>query len=151
MLNTKVIEQPQRGARKPPKLGVMPLGLELGDDHDRHDDLVLVESHQRVRIGKQDAGVDDESTAAVVRTAAGCSHVCAPPHGAHRTPRVSLASRTGTGPRGPVPAPPLDACCDEALLGPPGRLDRLPCRHGDRTSAFVMIRVRHAERTFARA
>jgi hypothetical protein len=38
---------------------VVPLALQLGDDHHREDDLVLGEPAQRAGVGEQDAGVED--------------------------------------------------------------------------------------------
>jgi hypothetical protein len=49
------------------------LALELGDDHDRHHHLVLLETQQRERIGEQHAGVEDEGAVVV-----GNSHVGVP-------------------------------------------------------------------------
>ncbi len=56
----EVIEQVQRLAREPAELGMVALGLELGDDDDRKDNLVLGEPGHGRRVGQQDAGVEDE-------------------------------------------------------------------------------------------
>ena len=42
----EVLEQPQRPARRPAQLGVVALGLELGEHHERQHHLVLVEACQ---------------------------------------------------------------------------------------------------------
>ena len=71
----QVVEQPQRLAGEVAQLGVVPLGLELGDDHDGQHDLVLVEAQQGVRVGQQHRGVEDEGALAV-----GSCHVWFPLH-----------------------------------------------------------------------
>lgn len=53
------VEEPQGGAREVAELGVVALGLELGDDDDGQHDGVLVEAPDRARVGKEDGGVQD--------------------------------------------------------------------------------------------
>ena len=60
VLHPQVVEQAQRLAGEVPELGVVPLGLELGDHHDRQDDLVLGEPHRGARVRQQHRGVEDE-------------------------------------------------------------------------------------------
>src|SRR3954470_5815792 len=50
-------KHPQRGPREVAQLRVVPLALELGDDHDGQHHLVLLEAPERPGIGQQDAGV----------------------------------------------------------------------------------------------
>ena len=57
--HAQLVERPQRGPGEVAQLGVVALALQLGDDHDRQDDLVLVEAAERARVGEQDAGVED--------------------------------------------------------------------------------------------
>ena len=57
--HAQLVEHPQRRPREVAELGVVPLALELGDHHDRQDDLVLVEAAYRRRVGQQDRGVED--------------------------------------------------------------------------------------------
>ncbi len=59
VLDAQVVEVAQRLAREVPELGMVPLALQLGDDHHRKDDLVLVEAEQRLRVREQDRGVQD--------------------------------------------------------------------------------------------
>ncbi len=55
----QVVERPQRRTGEVAQLGMVPFGLELGDDDDREHDLVLGEPGQRPRVGEQDTGVED--------------------------------------------------------------------------------------------
>ena len=73
VLDPQVVEQPQRLPGEVPELRMGTLALELGDDHDRHHHLVLLEAQQRERIGEQHAGVEDEGAVVV-----GNSHVGVP-------------------------------------------------------------------------
>ena len=57
--DAQLVEHPQGRAREVPELGVVPLALQLGDHHDRQDDLVLCEPFHRPRVGQQDRGVED--------------------------------------------------------------------------------------------
>ena len=63
VLHPQVVEHPQRLAGEVAQLGVVPLALQLGDDHHREHDLVLLEAMQRAGVGEQDAGVQDEGVA----------------------------------------------------------------------------------------
>ncbi len=58
VLDAQVIERPQRRTGEPPQLGMVPLALQLGDHHQRQDDLVLLEPGQRPRVGKENRGVE---------------------------------------------------------------------------------------------
>ena len=58
--DAQLVEHPQRLPGEPAELGVVPLALQLADDHQRQHDLVLGEPAQRSRIGEQDGGVEDE-------------------------------------------------------------------------------------------
>ncbi len=53
------VEEPQGGAREVAELGVVALGLELGDDDDGQHDGVLVEAQDRAGVGQEDGGVQD--------------------------------------------------------------------------------------------
>jgi hypothetical protein len=54
----QVVEQAQGRAREVPELGVVALGLELGDDDHRQHHLVLLEAGDRARVGQQHRGVE---------------------------------------------------------------------------------------------
>ncbi len=58
VLDAQLVEHAQRRAGEPAQLGVVPLALELGDDHQRQHDLVLVEPGQRPRVGQQHRRVE---------------------------------------------------------------------------------------------
>ena len=73
MSETKLVEQPQRLPGEPAELGMRALGLELGDDHDRKHDLVLVETGDGTGIGEQHAGVQDVRAASGGASAGGGS------------------------------------------------------------------------------
>ena len=60
VLDAQVVEQAQGLAGEIAQFGVVPLGLELGDDHDREDDLVLGEAHRGARVREHHRGVEDE-------------------------------------------------------------------------------------------
>ena len=60
LADPQVVEQPQRLPGEVAQLGVVPLGLELGDDDHRQHDLVLLEPQHGARVGQQDGGVEDE-------------------------------------------------------------------------------------------
>ena len=55
----QVLEEPEALAGRPPELGVVALGLQLGEDHERQHDLVLGEARDRPRVGQQHRGVED--------------------------------------------------------------------------------------------
>ena len=55
----QLVEHAQGGAGEVAQLRVVPLPLELGDDHDGQHHLVLIEASERPRIGEQHAGVED--------------------------------------------------------------------------------------------
>ena len=57
MANPQVIQGPQRRSGEVAQFGVITLGLEFTDNHDRDDDFVLGEASQRRRICQQDTGV----------------------------------------------------------------------------------------------
>ena len=63
LADPQVVEHAQRLPGEVPQLGMVPLGLELGDDDDREDDLVLLEPEHRARVGEQHAGVEHEGLA----------------------------------------------------------------------------------------
>jgi hypothetical protein len=56
----QLVQRAQRGAGEEAQLGVVPLAFQLGDHHDREDDLVLGEPAQRTGIRQEHAGVQDE-------------------------------------------------------------------------------------------
>jgi hypothetical protein len=93
-----VIEEAQRLAGEESELGVVPLGLQFGDDHHRHDDLVLGEVEQRVRIGQQHRGVDH------VAAHAGCRAV------------VEVEAGCGLGHVGPFQSGPSERCVHSAAV-----------------------------------
>lgn len=67
----ELVEQPQGLPGEVAEFGMVPLGLQLRDHDDGEHDLVLVEAVQGVRVGQQDAGV--ENIGAPVRHAALCA------------------------------------------------------------------------------
>ena len=81
-------------------------------DHDRQHDLVLVEPQQRVRVGQQDAGVEDVAcgaggAAAGVVSRCGGSHDAGSPGGvrpAHGQRRTSVVTGTGLAVRRAAPS-----------------------------------------------
>ena len=54
----QVVEQPQGRAGEVAELGVVALGLELGDHHHRQHDLVLLEAGDRARVREEHRGVE---------------------------------------------------------------------------------------------
>ncbi len=74
--DAQVVEQPQGRAGEVAELGVVALGLQLGDDDDRQDDLVLLEPEDRPRVGEEDRGVEDVGQRR--RLGAGRTSRCAP-------------------------------------------------------------------------
>jgi hypothetical protein len=60
----EVVEQPQRLAGVVAQLGMVALGLQLGDHDHRQDHLVLVEAEHRPRVGQEHRGVQDERASA---------------------------------------------------------------------------------------
>ena len=65
----EVIQMPQGLAGEVTELGVVALGLQLGDHHDRQHDPVLGKPAEGSRVRQQDAGVEDVSEPG----AAGCA------------------------------------------------------------------------------
>jgi len=59
VLDPQIVQVAQRLPGEEAKLGMVPLGLELGDDHHREHHPVLGESADGRRVGEQDAGVED--------------------------------------------------------------------------------------------
>ena len=55
----EVIQVPQRLAGEEAQFGMVPFGLQFGDDHDGQDDAVLREPADGRRVGEQHAGVQD--------------------------------------------------------------------------------------------
>ena len=53
----ELVEHPERATGEVAQLGVVPLALELGDDHDREHHLVLIEAKHGAGVGQQDRGV----------------------------------------------------------------------------------------------
>ena len=58
VLYPQLVEEAQRLAGEVPQLGMVALGLQLGDDDERQDHEVLVEPGERTRVGEQNAGVE---------------------------------------------------------------------------------------------
>ena len=54
VLETQIVEQPQRLAGEPAQFVVMPFGFEFADDDQRNDHLVFGEPRTRPRVGEQD-------------------------------------------------------------------------------------------------
>ena len=126
VLDPQVVQQPQRLPGEVAQLGVVALGLQLGDHDDRQHDVVLVEAQHRPRVGQQDRGVEHErlgrrgrgrSGGVTGGRAGGCSgcagrRATGRGHGATPSARAHPAVPTrrrgaGTGPHetvGPVPA-----------------------------------------------
>ena len=71
----EVVEQAQGLPGEVPEFGVVPFGLQFRDHDDREHDLVLVEAGQGVRVGQQDAGVEN------IRAPVGLTALCAGHHG----------------------------------------------------------------------
>ena len=65
VLDPEVVQVPQRLTGEIAQLGMVTLGFQLGDDHDREDDVMLVESRDGRWVGEQDAGVEDVGVTAV--------------------------------------------------------------------------------------
>ena len=63
VLDAQVVEVAQGLAGEVAQFGVMPLGFQLGDDDDRQDYLVLIETSDSSRVGEQDTGVEYIRTA----------------------------------------------------------------------------------------
>ena len=115
----QVVEQPQRRAGEVAELGVVPLGLQLGDHHDRAAPPRARRSGSSApRVGQQDAGVEDVGA-----------------DGGRQLPRrvsaldtaaaTVVPSRTGTRTRAPGPESSTDR--DRARgpsAGPPDALGR---------------------------
>src|SRR6185437_7447992 len=59
VLDPQVVQVPQRLAGEVPQLGMVTLGFQLGDDHDREDHVMLVESRDGRWVREQDARVED--------------------------------------------------------------------------------------------
>ena len=57
--DAQFVEAAQRRAGEIAELGMVALGLQLGDDDQREDDLVLGEPQERGRVGEKDRGVQD--------------------------------------------------------------------------------------------
>ena len=72
VLDAQVIEVAQGLAGEVAKLGVVALGLQLGDDHDGQDHPVLGESADGSRVGQQHAGVEDVGTPRLILPAGPC-------------------------------------------------------------------------------
>ncbi|GAA3297203.1 hypothetical protein GCM10020295_29160 [Streptomyces cinereospinus] len=70
-----VVEQTQGLPGEVAEFGMVPLGLQLRDHDDREHDLVLVEAAQCVRVGQQDAGVEN------IGAPVGLVALCAGHHG----------------------------------------------------------------------
>jgi hypothetical protein len=58
VLHPQVVEQPQRLPGEVAELGVVPLALELADDHDGQHHVVLGEPEHGLRVGEQHRGVE---------------------------------------------------------------------------------------------
>ena len=86
--DAQLVEGPQGGTGEVAELGMVALALQLGDDHDRENDLVLVEPAERAGVGEQDAGVQDERAGSRLRCGGAplCSHGSTP-----RRPTRALA------------------------------------------------------------
>ena len=56
----QVVQHAQRGPSEVTQLRMRSFRLELGDDHDREHDFVLVEPDPRGGVGQQDGGVENE-------------------------------------------------------------------------------------------
>ncbi len=57
--DAEVVQPAQRRPGEVAQFGMVALGLQFGDDHHRHDDSVLGEVAQSLRIAQQHRGVDD--------------------------------------------------------------------------------------------
>jgi hypothetical protein len=58
----EVVKVPERLAGEISQLRMVTLRFKLGDDHDRQDDMVLVEARESGRVCEQDARVEDVGT-----------------------------------------------------------------------------------------
>jgi hypothetical protein len=63
VLHPQVVEKAEGSASEIPELWMVPLSFELCDHYYGQYDVVLGEPPHRVRIGEQDAGVEDVRTA----------------------------------------------------------------------------------------
>lgn len=59
VLHPELVEQTQRLPGEVAEFGMVPLGLQFRHHDDGEHDLVLVEAVQGVRVGQQDAGVEN--------------------------------------------------------------------------------------------
>ena len=100
VLDPQVVEQPQRLAGEVAELGVVPLGLQLGDHDDREHDLVLGEAQQARGSASRTRGVENVRAGPAGRALADgavTGHVDSPQPG---TRPGSLAVQVpGPGPR----------------------------------------------------
>ena len=101
VLDAHVVEHPQGLAGEVAEFGMVPLGFQFGDDHDRQNYLVLIETCDGGRVGEQDAGVE------YIRTAT-LRFDHADSLGRRGQPGTSTGHRrvgwAGTGPRRAAPA-----------------------------------------------
>ncbi|MDQ1048278.1 hypothetical protein QFZ76_006514 [Streptomyces sp. V4I2] len=61
VLDAELVEQAQGLPGEVAEFGMVPLGLQFRDHDDRQHDFMLVEAVQGVRVGQQDAGVENIS------------------------------------------------------------------------------------------
>ena len=61
----QVVKMAQRRASEEAKLGMVPLGLKLGDHDQRQNDPVLSEPADGAGVGEQDAGVEHVGAAVI--------------------------------------------------------------------------------------
>jgi len=62
VLDPEVVEVPKGLTGEEAQLRMVTFRLELGNYHNRHDDMMFVESRESGRVGEQDAGVEDVGT-----------------------------------------------------------------------------------------
>jgi hypothetical protein len=145
VLDAQLVEHAQRLPGEPAELGMVTLALQLGDHHERDDDLVIGEPAERRRIGQQDRGVQNENPpVGAVRSqrahpgrAASCGGVLLEALASVRRDVTGLLQRAcnPVRPRSPRPAPMSCTGSDcgprgASVAGPGGRLardDPSPC------------------------
>ena len=97
----QVVQQPQGAAREVPELGMVTLGLELGDDDDRQHHGVLGEAQDGARVRQEDGGVEHVGAAHGGLPPALCADAVAWHRPDHRRPTGwarSTCPRAGRGP-----------------------------------------------------
>ena len=119
VLDAQLVEVTQRLPGEVADLGVVALALELGDHHDRDDDVVLGEAEERPRIAQQHRGVQHVRARAILPHCVGLER---PSRGAACV--VLVWSQPTPAPGG---SPAVSESTRVTSRDPKGRLERAPC------------------------